>query len=87
MCAKKITCRNGMHSIVEKTSSEQKEDQTTEEHWKKLIEIEENCDFPNTRIKPADLLITKFVTSTPDEKLRDKLAKEKSLTIKCAEQA
>ena len=43
-----------------------------------LIEIEENCDFPNTGIKPADLLISKFITSiTKDEKLRDKVSERK----------
>ena len=47
----------------------------------KLIEIEENCDFPNSGIKPADLLISKFITSITDEKLRDKLVKERNITI------
>ena len=55
--------RNALYSRRDFFWPKQKPDQTPEEHWKRLIEIEENCDFPNTGIKPAHLLISKFVTS------------------------
>ena len=74
--------RNTLYSRGDFFWAKQKSTETPEEHWKNLIGIEENCDFPNTGIKPADLLISKFITSITDEKLRDKLIKEKSLTIK-----
>ena len=73
--------RNALYSRGDFFWAKQKTDETPEQHWKNLIEIEENCDFPNTGIKPADLLISKFITSITDERLRDKLTKEKSITI------
>ena len=76
-----IPKRNALYSRGDFFWSKQKPDETPEEHWKKLIEIEENCDFPSTGIKPADLLISKFNTSITDEKLQDKLVKEKNITI------
>ena len=73
--------RNALYSRGDFFWAKQKAEETPEEHWKHLTEIEENCDFPITGIKPADLLISKFITSKTDERLRDKLIKEKSLTI------
>ena len=76
-----IPKRNTIYSRGDFFWARQKAEETPEEHWKKLIEIEENCDFPNSGIKPADLLISKFITSITDEKLRDKLVKERNITI------
>ena len=72
--------RNALFSRGDFFWAKQKTEGTPEEHWKHLIDIEENCDFPNTGIKPADLLISKFNTSLTDEKLRDKLVREKNIT-------
>ena len=53
---------------------------TPEEHWRKLVSLEKNCEFKD--IKQEDLLISKFITSITDEKLREKLIREKTLNIK-----
>ena len=60
-------------TAVEIFSGQSKEDnETPEEHWNKLITLEKNCDFKN--IKQEDLLISKFITSTTDKKLRENLS-------------
>ena len=51
--------RNALYSRGDFFWAKQKADETPEQHWKNLIEIEENCDFPNTGIKPADLTYLK----------------------------
>ena len=54
-----IPKRNALYSPGDFFWAKQKTEETPEEYWKQLIEIEENCDFPNTGIKPADLLSLK----------------------------
>ena len=54
--------------------AKQEENETPEEYWKKLITLEKTCDFKD--IKQEDLLISKFITSITDKKLREKLIRE-----------
>ena len=59
---------------------EQEGNETPEEHWRKLVSPEKNCEFKN--IKQEDLLISKFITSITDKKLRKNLIREKTLNLK-----
>ena len=49
-------------------------------HRKKLLTLEENCDFKD--IKHEDLLLSKLITNTTDTKLREKFIREKTLDLK-----
>ena len=72
--------RNTYHSRGDFFWAKQEENETPEEHWKKLITLEKTCDFKD--IKQEDLLISKFFTSITDKKLREKLIREKTLNLK-----
>ena len=72
--------RNTNHSRGDFFWAKQEENETPEEHWKKLITLEKNCEFKD--IKQEDLLISKFITSITDKKLREKLIREKTLNLK-----
>ena len=50
-----------------------KHTETTEDHWEKLFEGEKECDFPKFS---TELFISKFITSTTDKNLREKLLKK-----------
>ena len=62
--------RNTYHSRGVFFWAKQEENETPEEHWKKLITLEKTCDFKD--IKQEDLLKSKFITSITDKKLREK---------------
>ena len=72
--------RNSYHSRGDFFWAKQEDNETHEEHWKKLVTLEKNCDFKN--IKQEDLLISKFITSITDKKLREKHIREKTLDLK-----
>ena len=72
--------RNTYHSRGDFLWAKQEENETPEEHWKKIITLEKNCKFKD--IKQEDLLISKFITSITDKKLREKLTREKTLNLK-----
>ena len=72
--------RNTYHSCGDFFWAKQEENETPEEHWKKLITLEKNCEFKD--IKQEDLLISKFITSITDKKLQEKLMREKTLNLK-----
>ena len=55
----------------------QSEEETPEKFWRQLIENEKECNF-NT-ISAEELLISKYMTAITDEKLRDKMMKEKNI--------
>ena len=59
--------------------AKQTEDETPEEFWRRLIEIEKECNF-NT-ISAEELLISKYMTAITDKKIRDKVKKEKTLEM------
>ena len=54
--------------------AKQTEDETPEEFWRMLVEIEKECNF-NT-ISAEELLLTKYMTAITDKKLRDKIMRE-----------
>ena len=60
--------------------AKQIEDETPEEFWRRLIEIEKEFNF--NAISAEELLISKYMTAITDKKLRDKIMKEKTLEPK-----
>ena len=60
--------------------AKEEDNETPEEHYKKLITLEKNCDFKD--VQQEDLLISKIITSITDKKLRVKLIREKILDMK-----
>ena len=72
--------RNTYHSRGVFFRAKQEENGTPEEHWKKILTLEKNCEFKY--IKQEDLLISKLITSISDKKLREKLIREKTLNLK-----
>ena len=74
--------RNTYHNREEFFWTKQAESESPENFWRRLIEIEKECNFEN--ITAEELLISKFMTAITDKKLRDKLLKEKKPEIKKA---
>ena len=72
--------RNTYHNRGDFFWAKQTEEETPEEFWRRLIEIEKECNF-NT-ILAEELLILKYMTAITDKKLRDKITKEKTLEMK-----
>ena len=60
--------------------AKQTEEESPEEFWRRLIEIEKECN--SNTILAKELLIPKYMTAITDKKLRDKLMKEKTLELK-----
>ena len=60
--------------------AKQTEEETPEEFWRRLIEIEKECNF-NT-ISAEEFLISKYMTAITDKNLRDKIMKAKTLELK-----
>ena len=60
--------------------AKQTEDETPEEFWRRLIEIEKECNF--NAISAEELLISKYMTAITDKTLRDKIMKEETLELK-----
>ena len=72
--------RNTYHNHEDFFWAKQTEEETPEEFWRRLIEIEKECNF-NT-ISAEELLISKYMTAITDKKLRDKMMKEKTMELK-----
>ena len=72
--------RNTYHNRGDFFWAKQTEDETPEEFWRRLIEIEKECNFNATSAE--ELLISKYMTAITDKKLRDKIMKEKTLELK-----
>ena len=72
--------RNTYHNRGNFFWAKQTEDETPEEFWRRLIEIEKECNF--NAISAEKLLISKYMTAITDKKLRDKIMKEKTLELK-----
>ena len=53
----------------------QEETETPEDHWQKLVSLVRNCEFKD--IKQEDTLISQFVTSITDKKLREQFISKK----------
>ena len=60
--------------------AKQTEEERPEDFWRRLIEIEKECNF--STITAEELLISKYMTAITDKKGRDKLKKEKTLELK-----
>ena len=67
--------RNTYHSRGDFFWTKQEENETPERQWRKLVSIEKNCEFED--IKQEDLLISKFITSITDKKLRENSSPKK----------
>ena len=72
--------RNTYHSRGDFFRPKQEENETPEDHWRKLVSLEGNCEFND--IKQEDLLISKFITSITDKKLREKPIRDKTPNLK-----
>ena len=72
--------RKTYHNRGEFFWTKQTEAETPEDFWRRLIEIEKECNFES--ITAEELLISKFTTAITDKKLRDKLMKEKKPEMK-----
>ena len=72
--------RNTYHSRGYSFWAKQEENETPEEHFRKVVSLEKNCEFKD--VKQENLLISKFITSITDKKLREKLIREKTLNLK-----
>ena len=72
--------RNTYHNRGDFFWAKQTEDETLEDFWRRLIEIEKECNFK--AISAEELLISKYMTAITDKKLRDKIMKEKTLELK-----
>ena len=72
--------RNTYHNREEFFWTKQTEAETPEDFWRRLIEIEKECNFES--ITAEELLVSKFMTAITDKKLRDKLMKEKNSEMK-----
>ena len=72
--------RNTYHNRGDFFWAKEEENETPEDHWRKLLSVEKDCEFKD--IKQEDLLVSKFITSITDEKLREKLIREKTLNLK-----
>ena len=72
--------RNTYHNRGDFFWAKQQDTETPEDFWRRLIEIEKDCEFE--RITAEELLISKYMTAITDKKLRDKLMKEKTTDMK-----
>ena len=68
-----LPARNIFHSRAQFFNIKQKEGETLDEYWKKLVDIERKCEFGN--ITPEDIITYKFAASINDKKARDKFIK------------
>ena len=70
--------RNTYHNRGDIFWAKQTEEETPEDFWRRLIEIEKECNF-NT-ISAEELLISKYMTAITGKKLRDKSMKKNNRT-------
>ena len=72
--------RNIYHSHGDFLWAKQEENETPKDHWRNLVSLEKNCEFRD--IRQDYLVISKFITSITDKKLRKTLISEKTLNLK-----
>ena len=51
----------------------QEEEETLDEYWKRLVDIERKCEF--NRITPEEIITYKFVATIHNKKAQDKFIK------------
>ena len=72
--------RNTYHNRGDFFWAKQSEEETPEDFWRRLIEIEKECNFDS--ISAEESLVSEYITAITDKKLRDKIMKEKTLELK-----
>ena len=72
--------RNTYHNRGDFFWAKQEENETSEDDWRKLVSLENDCEFKDMKLEK--LLISKFITSITDKKLREKLIRETTLNLK-----
>ena len=68
---------NTDHSRGDFFWAKQEENETPEEHWRKLVSLERNCEFRD--MKQEDLRISKFITNITNKKLRENSSAKKNI--------
>ena len=68
-----LPVRNVFHSRAHFFNMKQDDNQTLDEHWKRLVDIERKCDFGN--ITAEEIITYKFAATIKDKRARDKFIK------------
>ena len=68
-----IAARNVFHSRAQFFNIKQKDNETLDELWKRLVDIERKCEF--NRITPGEIITYKIAATINDKKARDKFIK------------
>ena len=68
-----IPARNVFHSRAQFFNIQQDENETLDEYWKRLVDIERKCEFNS--ITPEEIITYKFAATINDKKARDKFIK------------
>ena len=68
-----IPVRNVFHSRAQFFNIKQEGNETFDEYWKRLVDIERKCEF--NRITTEDIITYKFASTINDKKARDKFIK------------
>ena len=68
-----ILSRNVFHSRAQFFNIKQEDNETLDEYWKRLVDIERKCEF--NRIAPEEIITYKFAATINNNKARDKFRK------------
>ena len=68
-----LPARNVFHSRAQFFNMKQEENETLDEYWKRLVDIERKCDFNN--VTPEEIITYKFAATIKDKRARDKFVK------------
>ena len=68
-----IPARNVFHSRAQFDDIKQEDNETLDEYWKRLVDVEIKCDF--NRITPEEIVTYKFAATINDKKARHKFIK------------
>ena len=68
-----LPARNVFHSRAQFFNMKQEENETLDEYWKRLVDIERKCDFNN--VTPEEIITYKFAATIKDKRARDKFIK------------
>ena len=68
-----LPVRNVFHSRAQFFNMKQDDNETLDEYWKRLVDIERKCDFGN--ITAEEIITYKFAATVKDKRARDKFIK------------
>ena len=68
-----LPVRNVFHSRAHFFNMRQEDNETLDEYWKRLVDIEKKCDFGN--ITPEEIITYNFAATNKDKRARDKFIK------------